>query len=245
MPPVRLYVATPAYGCYVTKEWLSSMILLRAACARKGHGTSVKLVGNESLITRGRNLIVADFLKTEATHLMFIDADIKFEAEDVISMLEQHDMDVLCGVYAKKSFNWKRRRAQPMEPVQQVPLEFNLNLKQVRNTPVMNDQYVEVLDAATGFMLIQRHVIERVCEAFRKDLECVNDVNGDRSTYVAIFDCMIDPDTRRYLSEDYAFCRRWQQIGGKVHVDLACRLAHVGAYGFDPTNPALVQPYGN
>lgn len=241
---IHLFVATPAYGCYVTKEYLSSMIMLRAACAKAGHQTSIKLIGNESLITRGRNLLVADFMKSKCTHMMFVDADIKFDAEDVISMLEQSELPVLCGVYAKKSFNWNRRRSHPTEPLQQAHLEFNLNLIR-SNAEVLNNRYVEVLDAATGFMLIQRHVIERMYKAYEDELGCKNDVNGDDSSYVALFDCMIDSGTRRYLSEDYAFCRRWQRIGGKVHVDIGSELGHMGAYGFDPTNRTLVKPYTN
>jgi hypothetical protein len=43
---------------------------------------------------------------------------------------------------------------------------------------------------------------------------------------------MVDPDSGRYLSEDYAFCRRWRDIGGKVHVDLQCKLMHLGQHLF-------------
>jgi hypothetical protein len=46
------------------------------------------------------------------------------------------------------------------------------------------------------------------------------------------FDCMVDPDSGRYLSEDYAFCRRWIDIGGKVWVDLQCKLLHLGQHNF-------------
>lgn len=62
---------------------------------------------------------------------------------------------------------------------------------------------------------------------------CVNDhQNKDLDEYCAIFDCMIDPDTRRYLSEDYAFCRRWQQMGGKIYADVTAILGHVGNLRF-------------
>ena len=46
------------------------------------------------------------------------------------------------------------------------------------------------------------------------------------------FDCMVDPDSGRYLSEDYAFCRRWRDIGGKIWVDLQCKLLHLGQHNF-------------
>ena len=44
------------------------------------------------------------------------------------------------------------------------------------------------------------------------------------------FDCMVDPDSRRYLSEDFAFCRRWRDMGGKVYVDLNSKLQHAGQH---------------
>lgn len=237
----RLYIATPAYGCYVTKEWLSSMILLRDVCPRHGIAIHVKLMGNESLIPRARNLLVADFLLTDATHLFFIDSDIRFNAQDVINMV-QADKDLLCGVYPKKSYNWKRERKNPYEPIQQALLEFTINI--AGNAKVQENRFIEVLDAATGFMMIKRHVIEKMV-AHYTDLKCVNDV-GDTTeipTYTAIFDCMIDPDTRRALSEDYSFVRRWQMIGGKVHVDMDVALGHVGNVSYDPNNRLLVAPY--
>ena len=50
------------------------------------------------------------------------------------------------------------------------------------------------------------------------ELWCKNDhQNRDFDDYHACFDCMIDPKSKRYLSEDYAFCRRWQQCEGKIY----------------------------
>jgi hypothetical protein len=85
------------------------------------------------------------------------------------------------------------------------------------------------------------------------ELNCKNDhQNRDFDEYCAVFDCMIDPVSRRcdafhskvaaigsptaahrrYLSEDYAFCRRWQQMGGKIHADVTTTLGHVGNLPF-------------
>ncbi|KAG2424998.1 hypothetical protein HXX76_014156 [Chlamydomonas incerta] len=234
----KLYIGTPAYGCYVTKEWLSSMIMLRATCARNQIDTHVKLMGNESLITRARNLIVADFLRSDATHLFFVDADIRFNAQDVVNMVRA-DKDILCGVYSKKAYNWKRERRNPHEPIQQALLDFNINV--VGKAAVLDNRFIEVLDAATGFMMIKRGVVEKMV-AHYTELQCVNDVGDTREipTYTAIFDCMIDPSTRRALSEDYSFVRRWQLMGGKVYVDMDVALGHVGNVSYDPSNLHLV-----
>jgi hypothetical protein len=93
--------------------------------------------------------------------------------------------------------------------------------------------FAEVLDGPTGFMLIKRDVIKKMYEHYT-ELNCVNDhQNRDLETYCAIFDCMIDPETKRYLSEDYAFCRRWQQMGGKIYADCMTTLGHVGNLRFN------------
>jgi hypothetical protein len=92
--------------------------------------------------------------------------------------------------------------------------------------------FAPILDGPTGFMLIKRSVFEKMQIRY-PELDCVNDhQNRDFDTYNAVFDCMIDPVTRRYLSEDYAFCRRWQQMGGKIYADTETTLGHVGNLPF-------------
>ena len=100
-------------------------------------------------------------------------------------------------------------------------------------TTQIQNGFAEVLDGPTGFMLIKREVIGKMYNHY-KELNCVNDhQNRDLDEYCAVFDCMIDPQTRRYLSEDYAFCRRWQLIGGMIYADCFTTLGHVGNLRFN------------
>jgi hypothetical protein len=95
------------------------------------------------------------------------------------------------------------------------------------------DGFAPVLDGPTGFMLIKRCVFENMQKAY-PELNCKNDhQNRDFDEYHAAFDCMIDPVSKRYLSEDYAFCRRWQQMGGKIYADTQTTLGHVGNLPFN------------
>lgn len=227
----HLYVATPAYGCKLFPQFALSVLQLQAACIKNRIQISIDLLGNESLVQRGRNILTARFLKSNATHLMFIDADIAFSPDSVLKLLRS-EKDVVSGVYAKKSIDWKQvvaKRNGP-EPVHQRGLDFNLNI--VGDTKV-TDGIVEVLDTATGFLMIRRHVIELMCDKY-PDLWVKNDIAGGTGvdSYCAIFDCMIDLDTRRYLSEDYSFCRRWQALDGKVHADITIPLGHIGTHSF-------------
>jgi hypothetical protein len=85
-------------------------------------------------------------------------------------------------------------------------------------------------------MLIRREVLEKMVESFPQ-LKYTNDVTGyfngtNDNFFYAFFDCIIDEKSKRYLSEDYAFCQRWLQLGGDIWVDLLCDLSHCGSYNF-------------
>ena len=234
-PTKSVFVATPCYGCLCCNGYLASMVGLRQLLAQHKIPSHVELMGNESLIQRARNLLVAKFLRTDCTHLLFVDADIVFNPQSVLDMLE-FDKDIVCGIYCKKSIDWKNvytsSPLNPNEPLHQRGLDFNLNL--MPSLDVVDGRWCRVLDSATGMMLISRNVVERMYSAFQS-LDVVNDIPGsDVKQYCAIFDCMIDPCSRRALSEDYSFCRRWQMLGGEVWADLASPLAHVGSWVFRP-----------
>jgi hypothetical protein len=95
------------------------------------------------------------------------------------------------------------------------------------------DGIVEVAEAPTGFMCIKRDVFRQMMDKYPK-LSYVPDgpPNPLAHLHWLFFDCMVDPDDGRYLSEDYAFCRRWRDIGGKIWVDLHCKLMHLGQHNF-------------
>lgn len=232
---VKVFVSTPCYGGVCLQAYAESMLNLQRLCAIKGIQLLIDTTENESLITRARNISIARFLyKSDADFFIFIDADIHFAAESVIRLIESGH-DVAVAVYPKKVIMWN----QADEAVQNGDTR---DLARLSSSLVMNfkyakskieDGFTEVLDGPTGFMCIKRSVIVTMYEKY-KNLMCVNDhQNRDLEEYCAIFDCLIDPDNRRYLSEDYAFCRRWQLIGGKIHADVTTVLGHVGTLRFN------------
>ena len=98
----------------------------------------------------------------------------------------------------------------------------------------IQENLIKLLDAGTGFMMIKKDVIQEMFDKF-PETKYANDLNIDNKFepfMYALFDCIIDPDSRRYLSEDYTFCRRWQQIGGDIWLDPRVALNHVGHYTF-------------
>ncbi len=234
-PQKALYIATPCYACMMEIQFVQSLLCLQIQCMARGVECYVDLVGNESLVQRARNILVARFLaNSKFTHLLFIDADIAFDPETVFRCLD-FDKDCVTAIYPKKAYLWEvveaKLATKSPEPLTQQGLDFNINI--IKNAQMTNG-FAPVLDAATGFMLISRTLLQKMYDAYRPTLYCVNDImsGGPQRVedYVAVFDCMIDPETKRYLSEDYAFSRRIQHIGGKVWADVASPLCHIGNY---------------
>lgn len=227
-----IFLGIPCYACMMTNSFAASLISLQSLCAQRGVQIYMDFVGNESLIERARNILVKRFLQQpNFTHMMFIDADIGFNPESVLRLLE-FDKDCTSAVYPKKSINWELVKAKvangSTEDIRQMGLDFNINL--ISNDPHING-FVKVLDVATGFLMMKRGMIERMYEHYKEELFAVNDIQGQNvADYIAIFACSIDKKTKRFLSEDYAFCRRWQEMGGDVWADISTPLSHCGTH---------------
>lgn len=231
---VNVFLSTPCYGGLCLEAYAASILNLQIACVQHGIHLMIDTTENESLVHRARNISVARFLKkSQCDYFMFIDADIHFDAHSVIRLI-QSGHDVCVAAYPKKCIMWDQaetsiKNGENKEP-SRASSSLVMNFKYA-STRVENG-FVEVLDGPTGFMCIKRSVIEKMYAKY-PELNCVNDhQNRDLDEYCAVFDCMIDPVSRRYLSEDYAFCRRWQQMGGQIYCDVMTVLGHVGNLRF-------------
>jgi len=244
----HIFIATPCYGGQLGEPYFRSMMRLAIMCNKYDIPYTISTLANESLITRGRNTLVSFFMENpDATHLFFIDADIEFEPEDVLRMVA-YDKPVTVGAYPKKAVNWDSiihaARANPNETSQTIEghssnyvvnFDFLKDEKGDKTPQVqISDNLIKLKDAGTGFMVIKKETIQ---EMFNKhtELKYANDINVDQKFekhMYALFDTMIDPESKRYLSEDYTFCRRWQLMGGDVWLDPRTALNHVGHYTF-------------
>lgn len=245
----QLVICTPCYGGNVNERYLQSMFTLVATCATYGVGLSLVTMANESLITRGRNELVNNFLALgeRATHMMFIDADISFKATSVIEMLLA-DKDIVTGAYPLKEIMWpavqnliKEKPDATLEEIEKVAVPYVINVNKPDPAKVGQKESVtvvggliEVWDAGTGFMLMKRDVLLKMIEAYPETKYYTDrdmTVPKEQRLRYALFDTTIDEDGR-YLSEDYTFCRRWQAIGGKIHLAVNVALDHVGTHIF-------------
>jgi len=244
----HIFIATPCYGGQIGEPYFRSMMRLIILCDKYEIPYTVSTLANESLVTRGRNTLVSFFMENpDHTHLFFVDADIEFNAEDMLRMVA-YDKPVTVGAYPKKAVNWDSiiRAARENEQETAATIEghssnyvVNFEFQQDEEGNKTNavrivDNLVQLKDAGTGFMCIRRDTIQKMFDT-HPELKYVNDINVDNKFepfMYALFDTMIDPDSRRYLSEDYTFCRLWQQMGGDVWLDPRTALNHVGHYVF-------------
>ena len=226
---MNIFFATPCYGGMVTDQFFLSMFRVSQTFMQHGINFRITTLRNESLITRGRNILTAMFLESDCSHLMFIDADIEFQADDLLRMMA-YDKPIMAAAYPKKA----------------LPIQYAINFKfinQEKKQIRIENGAVEVLDASTGFFLVKRDVIEKMMQEY-PELHYRNDSNIDEkfNKYCySFFDTIHDPEDNRYLSEDYTFCRRWQKLGGEIWLDPNTKLNHVGTHSFEGDVTKIIQ----
>jgi len=238
---VKVFVATPMYGGMTTGFFCQSIMMLQMAMQQKGYAMAASFMFNESLITRARNSLAHAFLKTDCTHLLFIDADIKFNAHEVLHMFE-HDLDIICGIYPKKEINWAEvqaavKRDVPVDNLKHHTGSWVVNLVDYAGTvSVPQDQPLEVWAGGTGMMLIKREVFEKLGDVvpfYVNDVVDLSNNNKPREQIKEFFATSIEPETGRLLSEDYHFCYIWRKLGGKIYAAPWMKLGHLGSYIFE------------
>ena len=243
----KLFLATPMYGGQCAGMYTRSIADLAALCAKYQIPLQLYFLFNESLITRARNYCADEFLRSDATHMIFLDSDIGFNPQDVIALLalqdDESDYDVIGAPYPKKCISWEKvKQAVDKGIADEDPNVLEKYVGDYVFNPKGNQkeipigQPVEVREIGTGFMMIRRKTFERYAEAFptlsyKPDHIRTAAFDGSREI-MAFFDCIIDPESKRYLSEDYMFCYNVQKAGMKVWFCPWMQTQHVGMYVF-------------
>lgn len=252
----KIMVATPMYGGQCAGIFAKSTVDLALLTSKYGIELRYYYLFNESLITRARNYCVDEFLRSDCTHLMFIDSDIAFSANDVLALLAlsihnegDNEYDIICGPYPKKTISWEKivdayekgyGRDNPFQ-LEHFVGDYVFNPVNTGSFPV--NEPVEVSESGTGFMLIRRNTFEVYKRnypelSYKPDHARSEHFDGSREI-MAYFDCDIDPKSRRYLSEDYFFCRNARKAGLKVWLCPWMELKHVGSYIYGGSLSAL------
>jgi hypothetical protein len=247
-PPYSVIVGTPCFGGQVSWLYTVALLKLQNAFAQRGWGLGFLLQAGDALITRARQTIVGHFLDNpSATHLLFIDADISFEPEQVFRLLE-FDADFTAAAYPAKRINWEllpEAVQAGRAPLESATLSYVVERETAKDVVTRNG-FVRSRYAGTGFLMIRRSAIEAMIEHYpelRYTHEHGTHDSLDGSPWrSALFNCMIDKVTGFYLSEDYSFCRRWLDMGGEIWVDYLSRLDHVGTMIYRGNLAAKVDP---
>jgi hypothetical protein len=238
-----IFVATPCFGGMVTQGYMLSVIRLMSFAKTAGFELSLSLMGYDALISRARSTLLAAFLdNAAATHLLFVDADIGFEPEQVERLLSVNK-EFAGALYPLKSIDWElipQRCVEGGESVKQAALSYVGTFCPEAERRREGD-FVTGIYVGGGFQLIRRSAIERMIAAYPethfKSVHCLP-MSGVRrdgvqsSNLYALFDCVIDAETGTYLSEDYSFCLRWRKIGGEIWIDGKSKLRHCGQFEF-------------
>lgn len=246
--PPKLFIAVPKFAGLGYMEHEHGMQLLLRSLDASGVKHRIYPLGNESLITRARNKCVMEFLKSDCTDFLQVDADVGFLPKDV-AMLMRSPFEVTCGAYPIKRIPWGAIWAAARAGVPAEELEAATSLYATGLTPDANgtlrcdilecegNRFVEVQDAATGFLLIRRAAIERFVEHWKDQIRYVADYYpNEGETHYAVFSDGLDPlalkegRPARWLSEDYMFSRMWQMLGGKIYLCIDVKLSHTGTY---------------
>lgn len=203
----KLFVATPMYGGACAGMFTRSIADLSAVCAKYQIPLQLYFLFNESLITRARNYCVDEFMRSEATHLMFIDSDIGFNPQDVLALLalmtDESPYDVMGGPYPKKCISWEKIKQavdkgvadKDANVLEKYVGDYVFNPKgSQKEIPIGSP--VEVMEIGTGFMMVRRKTFEDYKKAYphlsyKPDHVRTEHFDGSREI-LAYFDCVID-----------------------------------------------------
>lgn len=235
-PETKILICTPMYGGLCQLDFMRSILQLFMIFQKHNIKNDLVLMGGESLVQRARNSCVAKFMDDkEATHMIFIDADVSFNYIEIIKLILR-DKDIVAGVYPKKNINWEKVRKAIINKNNVSEYELKIKSSDYVFNPIIEDGNIEidyglirVKNTGTGFLCIKRKVFKKLFRIY-PNLKYKNNVAGYGSgdNFYSLFDCEIDQESKVYLSEDFLFCKRCIENGFNIYVDITITLGHTG-----------------
>ena len=250
----KLYILTPCFAslCYV--NYVDCILKTVELFKQLNFPLVIEFCKNDSLVSRARNNLVAKAMTDhQTTHVLFIDNDITWNPFDILKLIIA-DKPIVGGAYPLKNYNWDKflnkdgdfdakemqtcvdkKNAHPIlkniiddkNIIQYNLVRYNINY--LSNALEIYGNLTKVRHLATGFMMIQRGVFDKMMKAFpsTKYVDDVNFLRGDENNFAyALFDCGVEDG--HYFSEDWLFCKRWSKMGGDIWLDVSINLMHTG-----------------
>jgi hypothetical protein len=214
----HIHFSIPLIDGKVSDAFLVAMMKFVVISRDLGIQFSIDTMKYDAVISRARNNLVARFMtNTHATHLMFLDADLVFDAEDIVRLLLARK-EIVGGVY----------------PVRDFPIKYDFNPIEMPGDE--KSDLVPVAELSTGFMLITKGAIEKMIQNYTElKYKGVGMVKESLPYTFAFFDTSLDADGN-YLTEYQTFSRRWRDIGGELFADVGLRVDHISQIAI-PSNP--------
>jgi hypothetical protein len=234
-----IFVATPVHSD-VSIHYCQALLEFQQYCFAHKVRAQFQLM-KSSLVTQGRNLCVGAFMESNMTHMLFVDSDIDFQASSIFKMIAA-DHEVTAVPYPLKSMQWeklyekiKNNEITSIKELSTRGYTYPMKVENEKNINVKNGM-MEVSHVPTGCLLIKRSVIEKMIKAYpqlRIDQPTI--INGetvDKEFIYNFFDTWFDEENHKYYGEDFAFCKRWTDIGGKCYAYIMDYITHVGEHQY-------------
>ena len=238
-----IFVATPVHSeCSI--HYTQALLSFQQKCMLNGILVSFTLL-KSSLVTQGRNLCVNTFMeesiKHPYSHMLFIDSDIEFSFETIMKLIAA-DKDIVAAPYPLKDLDWekiakriKHKNITDGNTMSKQGFTWPLKLEGKNKVTVIGG-VAEVTHAPTGCMLIKKQVFEKMIKELPElKINQPTVINGkmvEKKFMYNFFDCYHEPETKKYYGEDFGFCKRWAEIGGKCHILVDEYITHIGEYRF-------------
>jgi hypothetical protein len=207
-----IFIATPSLDGQVNAHYAGALVRTMALLGQRGLRAQIEFEIGNSLIADARNKLVAKFLASEASDLVFIDSDLSWAPEDLLRLVS-YPRPFVAGVYQRKS---------------RTKIDFAVKFGAAIGMDA--NRLMDVERVGTGFMRLRRDCLETMIAA-HPSLRLGNPLSADDANFYALFDTAVVDG--QFIGEDFTFCDRWRAIGGQVLIDPAINLAHHGAAAYD------------
>jgi len=234
---LNIMVGTPVHSD-VCMDYVISLLDLQKECLLRKIPVSINFI-KSSLVTQGRQMIVSKFLKSDCSHLLFIDSDISFNFRMFEKMLLA-DKDIILTPYPVKTFDIKKAK-DLMDRGNKLDLsllgnQYTLTFKDDPTYIQIENGIVELGRGPAGFMLIKREVFTKLIEKYPnfiiKQHTLVNGGLIEDDSLYNFFDTFFRQEDNTYHGEDFYFCKLCTDAGIKIYGLIDEYIVHHGDYGY-------------
>lgn len=205
----HVWIAIPAYTGQIHLGTMRSILTDLLLLAERGDKVTIFDESGNAMIADCRGLIVAKFLESDATDLVFVDSDVTWESGALLRMVDQ-PMEFVSGIYPQ--------RRDP----ENYCVQWLIDRAELRGDPETG--LLEVMGVPAGFMRMRRSMLEKMVAHYTDTAFYCTDAPNE--TVHALFDPVRIGKVK--YGEDFSFCKRWRDIGGQVWIDPEINMGHVG-----------------